>query len=344
MLSNSISILVTGGAGYIGSHVVLELLEEGMEVIVYDNFSNSSPASMEAVTAITGKAPIVIEGCILDQEKIASVFEEFEINAVIHFAGVKSVGESVQKPLMYYKTNMYGTLNLLEMMQKYGVSNFVFSSSATVYGEPQQDKIKETHPLNTLNPYGTSKLMSENMIRDVCQSNPKFNATLLRYFNPVGNHPSGLIGEDPNGIPNNLVPVVMRVMTGEIPFVQVFGNDYDTPDGTGMRDYIHVVDLAKGHVAALKHLFHSQYGCRVFNMGTGQGYSVLDIISTMERVSKREIPFRITQRRKGDAGKVIADPSLAAEVLGWKTSQSLENMCEDAWKFQLQRKRTMQLV
>jgi UDP-glucose 4-epimerase len=301
---------------------------------VFDNLCNSTTEPLEKVAKIAQKDPIFIQGDINNINALRHVFEEYNIFGVLHFAGLKSVGESVKEPMMYYRTNVNGTLNLLQVMHEYHVHNIVFSSSATVYGEPKQEKITEDHSLSPINPYGSSKSFAETLLRDVCRSNPHFNATLLRYFNPVGNHPSGMFGENPSGIPNNLMPVLLRVLNGSMNHVNVFGNDYDTVDGTGVRDFIHVVDLAKGHVVALKKMLQNPQGCRIYNMGTGTGYSVMEMIKSLERASNKVIPFKIVPRRPGDAGQVIADPSLAQVELGWKTHYNLEDMCEHAWKYQ----------
>ncbi len=330
------AILVTGGAGFIGSHTCVELLEAGYEVVVIDNLSNSSAESLKRVQEITGKSLTFYEADLLDREAVEAIFNKEEITAVIHFAGLKAVGESVAKPLEYYWNNITGTLILCDVMRKHGVKNLVFSSSATVYGDPATVPIREDFPLHVTNPYGRTKLMQEEIFRDFYVSDNTWNIMLLRYFNPIGAHKSGRIGEDPNGIPNNLLPFVAQVAIGKLPEVGVFGNDYDTPDGTGVRDYIHVVDLAKGHVKAIQKLESTGHGVFTYNLGTGHGYSVLQIIQAFSKACGHEIPYRIKPRRPGDIATCYADPSLAAEELGWKAELGIEEMCEDAWRWQSQ--------
>ena len=313
---------------------MIECLDLDLNVIVFDNLSNSSPVSLERVEQITGKSVVFIKGDITEKSEISKVFEDYNVKAVMHFAGLKSTYESISMPVHYYQTNVVGTMNLIEAMLKNDCHNIVFSSSATVYGAPKQDLVTEDHSLNPLNPYGRSKLYAEFVIRDFCIANPKFKACLLRYFNPAGNHESGLLGEDPNGIPNNLMPYLLKVLGGHLPHVNVFGNDYETKDGTGVRDFIHVVDLAKGHVAALEKLLTSETGCFTYNMGTGTGYSVFDMIGSLETVAEKELPFKIAPRRAGDAANVVANPSLANRELGWKTNYDLYEMCKHAWKWQ----------
>ncbi len=328
------AILVTGGTGYIGSHTCVELLNQGMEVIVVDNLSNSSIKSLEAVERITGKKIKFYEYDLCEKEKTDRIFEENpDINSVIHFAGLKAVGESVAKPLEYYSNNLISTLNILNSMVKYNVKNFVFSSSATVYGNPASVPITEDFPLSTTNPYGATKLMIENILKDFAKVNEDFNIVILRYFNPIGAHESGLIGEDPNGIPNNLVPYIAQVAAGKLEKVNVFGNDYPTSDGTGVRDYIHVVDLAKGHVAALNKI-NKKCGLFICNLGTGNGYSVLEVIKAFEKACGKEIPYQITDRRPGDIPECWADTKKAYEELGWKAEFDIEKMCEDSWRWQ----------
>ena len=328
------SVLVTGGTGYIGSHTCVELLNKGMDVIVVDNLSNSSVKSLEAVEKITGKKIKFYEYDLCEKENVDKVFAENpEIESVIHFAGLKAVGESVAKPLAYYSNNLISTLNVLNSMVKYGVKNFVFSSSATVYGNPASVPITEDFPLSTTNPYGTTKLMIENILKDFAKVNEDFNIVILRYFNPIGAHESGLIGEDPNGIPNNLVPYIAQVAAGKLERVNVFGNDYPTPDGTGVRDYIHVVDLAKGHVAALNKISEN-CGLFICNLGTGNGYSVLDVIKAFEKACGKEIPYKIVDRRPGDIAECWADTKKAYEELGWKAKFDIERMCADSWRWQ----------
>ena len=328
------AILVTGGAGYIGSHTVVELLNANKEVVVLDNLCNSSPKSLERVKEITGKDVKFYEGDILDRALLQKIFAENEINSVIHFAGLKAVGESVQKPTEYYMNNVAGTLVLIQEMKKAGVWNFVFSSSATVYGDPKIIPITEDCKVGgTTNPYGTSKYMVEQILTDVAKAEPQFSMTILRYFNPVGAHASGLIGEDPNGIPNNLLPYVTQVAVGKLKEVQVFGNDYPTVDGTGIRDYIHVVDLAKGHVAALSK-FEGDAGLNIYNLGTGKGYSVLEIIQNMEKAAGKPIPYKIVDRRPGDIATCYADSTKAKEELGWEAQFDITRMCQDAWHWQ----------
>ena len=327
-------ILVTGGAGYIGSHTVIALLQAKHDVVVVDNYVNSCAAALSRVKKITGVDFNSYEVDLLNYDALENVFKKEKIDAVIHFAGLKAIGESVAHPLRYYNNNLTGTLNLLSLMEKYKVNNFVFSSSATVYGDPKTVPIAEDFPLSTTNPYGTTKLFIEQILRDWCKANSSLNVVLLRYFNPVGAHSSGLIGEDPNGIPNNLVPYVLKVAIGTLPNVNVFGNDYPTPDGTGVRDYIHVCDLASGHVAALKKI-QENFGCETYNLGTGRGYSVLEIIKTIEEVSGRTIPYKIVGRRAGDIATCYADSTKALKELGWKAEKTLKEMCADSWNWQL---------
>lgn len=335
-------VLVTGGAGYIGSHTVLELLEAGYSPVVIDNFhnairgGNSMPESLRRVQELTGRSVEFEEMDILDQAALQHLFKKHSFKAVIHFAGLKAVGESVQKPLDYYRVNLTGTIQLLEIMRAHGVKNLVFSSSATVYGNPQYLPLDEAHPTGgCTNPYGKSKFFIEEMIRDLCRADSAWNAVLLRYFNPTGAHASGCIGEDPQGIPNNLMPYVSQVAIGRLEALNVFGDDYATEDGTGVRDYIHVVDLAKGHIAALKKL-EEQCGCRIYNLGTGTGYSVLQMVQAMEKASGKKIPYKVVARREGDVAACYANPSLAHEELGWTAALGLDRMCEDLWRWQKQ--------
>ncbi len=326
-------ILVTGGAGYIGSHTCIELIENGYEVIVIDNFCNSSVESLKRVEKITGKKVRLYEGDMADRELLKEIFEKENIDAVIHFAGLKAVGESVEKPLEYFINNISGTLVLLDVMKEKKVKNIIFSSSATVYGTPETVPIKEDFPLSVTNPYGRTKLMLEEILRDVYVSDHEWNIILLRYFNPIGAHESGLIGEDPNGIPNNLLPYITKVSIGELPFLRVFGNDYDTPDGTCIRDYIHVVDLAKGHVLAIKKLME-KVGVREYNLGTGRGYSVLEVVKNFSEASGVNIPYEIAPRRAGDVAESYADPERAKEELGFEAQYDIKRMCEDSYRWQ----------
>jgi UDP-glucose 4-epimerase len=328
-------ILVTGGAGYIGSHVCVELLQAGQAVTVFDNFSNSNPESLARVERITGKAPALVRGDIRDRTALEQALRDSGASAVIHFAGLKAVGESVQKPLDYYDNNVVGTVRLLEAMGACNVRQLVFSSSATVYGDPQRLPLTEDHPLSATNPYGRSKLMIEDMLRDLQASDASWRIGILRYFNPVGAHISGLIGEDPRGVPNNLMPYVAQVAIGRREQLQVWGNDYPTPDGTGVRDYIHVVDLAVGHLRALERL-QAQPGGVTVNLGTGTGYSVLDMVRAFEQASGKPVPYQISPRRPGDIASCYADPASAAELLGWRAERDLRAMCEDAWRWQSQ--------
>ncbi len=330
------SILVSGGAGYIGSHTCVELLNAGYEVIVADNLVNSSEEALRRVEKICGKAPKFVNIDLTDKAKTKALFAQNPgIEAVIHFAALKAVGESVEKPLEYYANNMECTLSVLQAMRASGVNRFVFSSSATVYGGDNPVPMREDMPTSATNPYGYTKLFAERILMDVCAANPSFRVALLRYFNPIGAHPSGLIGEDPQGIPNNLVPYIARVATGEYPSVRVFGNDYPTPDGTGVRDYIHVVDLAKGHVAALGKL-EKDDGLFVCNLGTGVGYSVLEVIAAYGKAAGKELAYEICPRRAGDIAEVYADASRAKAELGWETSLGLAEMCRDSWRWQSQ--------
>lgn len=329
-------VLVTGGAGYIASHTDVCLLNAGHEVVAVDNFSNSSYESVENVERITGKKVIFYEGDVCDKKILEKIFSEHKIDAVIHFAGLKAVGESCEKPLLYYRNNLDSTLTLLETMVKYDVKRFVFSSSATVYGTPERLPLDEDCRLSTTNPYGSTKLMIENILKDVYAADRSFHILLLRYFNPVGAHESGLIGEDPKGIPNNLMPYVAKVAHGELPYLNVFGNDYDTPDGTGVRDYIHVMDLAEGHLAALEHI--DSYGVEAINLGTGVGYSVLDMVKAFEKASGKPVPYKIAPRRPGDIASCYASPEKAAKELHWRAKRNLEDMCRDLWNFQTHKK------
>ncbi|MFJ3058878.1 UDP-glucose 4-epimerase GalE [Herbaspirillum sp. NPDC087042] len=326
------NILVTGGAGYIGSHTCVELLKAGHEVIVFDNFSNSSPESVARVQKIAGRPLFLVKGDIRNREQLESVLREFKCEAVIHFAGLKAVGESVEQPLKYYDNNVVGTVRLLEAMEATGVKTIVFSSSATVYGDPQYLPLTEAHPLSASNPYGRSKIMVEDMLRDYFRAHPDWKIGLLRYFNPVGAHESGLIGEDPGGIPNNLMPYVAQVAIGRREKLSIWGGDYPTPDGTGVRDFIHVVDLATGHLAALQTLGEPQ--CFAVNLGTGIGYSVLDVVKAYEQASGKPVPYTIAARRPGDIASCYADPAEARRKLGWQARLGLEAMCADSWRWQ----------
>lgn len=328
------NILVTGGAGFIGSHTCVELINAGYEVIVVDNLSNSSEKSLERVEKITGKKVTFYKADILDKDALDKIFDKEEIDAVIHFAGLKAVGESVQKPMEYYQNNISGTLILTEVMRSHGVKNIIFSSSATVYGNPQFIPITEECPKGTCtNPYGWTKSMLEQILSDIQFADKEWNVILLRYFNPIGAHKSGMIGENPNGIPNNLMPYITQVAVGKLPQLGVFGDDYDTPDGTGVRDYIHVVDLAIGHVKALKKI-EEKAGLKVYNLGTGTGYSVLDIVKNFEEATGVKIPYVIKERRAGDIATCYADATKAKEELGWVAERGIKEMCEDSWRWQ----------
>jgi UDP-glucose 4-epimerase len=327
-------VLVTGGAGYIGSHTTLALLLAGFEVIVLDSLCNSSAESLSRVAQLAGRAPVFVQGDIRDHALLGRLFAEHSIDAVLHFAGLKAVGESVSQPLRYYDNNVHGSQVLLQACADAGVFKFVFSSSATVYGEPAQMPIAEDCPVGQpTNPYGRSKLMVEDMLRDLAASDPRWRIAILRYFNPVGAHESGLIGEDPNGIPNNLLPYIAQVAVGKLPELAVFGNDYPTPDGTGVRDYIHVLDLAEGHLRALDAL-NTRTGAHVWNLGTGQGYSVFDMVRAFEQASGKPVPYRVAPRRPGDIATCYADPAKAAHELGWKAQRGLLEMMRDAWRWQ----------
>lgn len=329
------SVLVTGGVGYIGSHTCVELLEEGYEVIVVDNLSNSNPIALDRIKEITGKNVKFEKADIRDRTALTTIFENNDIDSVIHFAGLKAVGESVEQPLRYYNNNITGTITLCEVMNENKIKTLVFSSSATVYGDPKSVPIKEDFPLSATNPYGRSKLVIEEILRDIYKSDPNWSIALLRYFNPVGAHQSGLIGEDPEGIPNNLMPYISQVATGKLKKLRIFGGDYPTHDGTGVRDYIHVVDLAKGHVKALEY-FKRQNKDKVLtvNLGTGNGYSVLDMVSAFEKASGQKISYEIVERRAGDIAECYADPSLAASLLNWQAQYDINQMCEDSWRWQ----------
>lgn len=326
-------ILVTGGAGFIASHTNVELLNAGYDVVVVDNLVNSSRESVARVEELTGKKISFYEEDLLNEKAIDAIFEKENIDSVIHFAALKAVGESCQIPLRYFDNNLIGTLNLLKVMEKHGVKSIVFSSSATVYGKPESVPIREDFPLSVSNPYGRTKLIIEDMLRDIYKSDNEWDIALLRYFNPIGAHESGMIGENPHGIPNNLLPYVAKVAAGQLECVNVFGDDYDTPDGTGVRDYIHVVDLATGHIKALEKLV-THPGLVTYNLGTGVGYSVLDIIKNFEKACGKEIPYKITPRRPGDIDMCYADPAKAKKELGWEATRSIDKMCEDAWRWQ----------
>lgn len=328
-------ILVTGGAGYIGSHTCVRLLEEGYEVTVVDNLCNSSEESLKRVEKITGKALKFYKVDMVDRDALASVFAENSFDAVIHFAGLKAVGESVSMPLSYYHNNLYSTINLCEIMAENNIKKLVFSSSATVYGKPASVPIREDFPLSCTNPYGRTKLMIEEILRDLAVADPEWDIALLRYFNPVGAHESGLIGEDPQGIPNNLMPYISQVAVGKREYIHVFGNDYDTPDGTGVRDYIHVIDLADGHLRALEKI-SEKTGVVTYNLGTGQGYSVLDMIKAFGKACGKELEYKIEARRPGDIDACYADPQKAREEIGFEAKKTLEDMCADTWRWQQQ--------
>ena len=328
------AILLPGGAGFIGSHTAIELLNAGKDIIIVDNFSNSKPEVLESIKKITGKDFKFYEMDYLDNQKLEKVFQENKIEAVLNFAGFKAVGESVKKPIEYYKNNISGALVLLETMKKYNVKKFIFSSSATVYGDPEQIPITEDCKTGgTTNPYGTTKLFIEQILKDIYASDNSWDICILRYFNPIGAHESGLIGEEPQGIPNNLMPYIVRVADGQLKELSVFGNDYPTPDGTGVRDYIHVVDLAKGHVKALEKLEKEQKGLFIYNLGTGKGYSVLDMVKAFETATGKKVPYKIAPRREGDIATCYADPKKAKEELGWSAEKTLEDMCKDSWNY-----------
>ena len=331
------TVLITGGAGYIGSHTCLALLEAGLDIVVVDNYCNSNREALARVTSLANKDFPVVEADINDAAALNAVFTDYAISAVIHFAGLKAVGESTEVPLVYYRNNLAGTLTLCEVMKRHNCGKLVFSSSATVYGDPERVPILETDETQATNPYGRSKLMVEQILTDLQMSEPSFwNITLLRYFNPIGAHPSGKIGEDPNGIPNNLLPFVAQVASGKLQQVRVFGNDYDTADGTGVRDYIHVVDVAVGHLKAIEHLNAHPNNLHVFNLGTGQGYSVMEVIKSFRQISKQEIPYEVRPRRPGDIATCYADPGKAQRELGWKSNYTLKDMITHTWQWQSQ--------
>lgn len=325
-------ILVTGAMGFIGSHTAVEILNHGDEVVLIDDFSNAKRDVLGKIKQITKKEIPFYEGNIKDKNLLRDIFKEHKIDVVIHFAGYKAVGESVQNPLKYYDNNLISTIHLLEIMKEAGCKKLVFSSSATVYGSPKELPIKEDFPLSTTNPYGTTKLMIEKILKDLCMADPLFSVVILRYFNPVGAHESGYLGEDPNGIPNNLMPYIVKVANGELSYLRVFGNDYDTKDGTGVRDYIHVVDLAKGHIKACEKVMQENK-LHIYNLGTGKGYSVLDLISCFEKVTKTKIPYKIVERRSGDIASCYADVNLALKELGFKAEKDIEKMCRDSYLY-----------
>ncbi len=326
------TILVTGGTGYIGSHTCVELLNAGYDVVIMDNLYNSNQSVLKRIESITGKQAKFYQTDLLDKEGIRTIFKENTIDAVIHFAGYKAVGESVQIPLTYYQNNVAGSLNLYEVMKEFNVKRIVFSSSACVYGAPKSVPIKEDFEIHTTNPYGATKVMNEMILEDVCKSDEDWSVLLLRYFNPIGAHKSGLLGEVPNGIPNNLVPYIARVANGQLEYLRVWGNDYPTVDGTGVRDYIHVVDLAKGHIKAVEYAL-SHKGVDKINLGTGKGYSVLEVLHAYEKACGKELPYKIMERRPGDIAECYADTEKAERVLGWKAQYGIEEMCVDSWKF-----------
>jgi UDP-glucose 4-epimerase len=327
------TILITGGAGYIGSHTAVELLNAGYNIVVVDNFYNSKPKAIENIKKITGKDFKFYEIDVCNKDELEKIFAENKIDAVIHFAGYKAVGESVLNPVKYYRNNIDSTLSLLEVMPKYDCKKIVFSSSATVYGDPEKLPIDESSRLSVTNPYGATKLYIEGILKDLYISDNDWGISILRYFNPVGAHESGLIGEEPNGIPNNLVPYIVKVANKELPYLNVFGNDYDTPDGTGVRDYIHVVDLARGHVKSLDVLFKNNSGIDYYNLGTGKCYSVLELVNTFMKVNNVDVPYKIVDRRPGDSASCYADPSYAKEKLGWEAELGLEEMLKSAYEF-----------
>ena len=329
------NILVTGGAGYIGTHTLVELLNRGHDVVVVDNYVNSHPESLDRVREITGKTFPFYEANVCDEAALDRIFDENKVDCVIHFAGLKAVGESCAKPLMYYRNNLDGMLSLISSMRKHDVKRFVFSSSATVYRSDAGMPVDEESPLGCINPYGWTKFMGEEILRDVAKAEPDWSVVLLRYFNPIGAHESGKIGEDPNGVPNNLMPYITQTALGRLKELHVFGNDYPTPDGTGVRDYIHVVDLAEGHVAAIEYA-RDHTGCEAFNLGTGEGYSVLDIVHAFERVNHIKVPYEIAPRRAGDPPTVFAKVGKAERLLHWKAKRTLDQMCADSWRWQTQ--------
>lgn len=328
-------ILLTGGAGYIGSHTAVELIQAGYEVLIADNFYNSRPGVIDAIEKITGRRPLLEEIDVCDPVKVDALFHKYKVDAVLHFASYKAVGESVEKPLMYYRNDLDSLITVMEAMKKYGVNRLIFSSSATVYGVPETVPLVEGMPTGCTNPYGWTKYMSEQIIQDVCHAQPELSAVILRYFNPIGAHQSALIGEQPNGVPNNLMPYITQVASGIRPHLNVFGNDYDTPDGTGVRDYIHVVDIAKGHIAAIEYAMKNS-GAEVINLGTGNGYSVLEMVKAFERVNGVAVPYQIAPRRAGDIAECYADASKAGRLLGWKAQYDLDTMCKDAWNWEQQ--------
>lgn len=331
------NILVTGGAGFIGSHTVVELLNRGDQVVIVDNLSNSHIAVLDRIRLITGKHPDFVLADVCDYKSMLEIFEKYDFDSVIHFAGSKAVGESVEKPLLYYRNNLESTWVLIELMTKFDVKSIIFSSSATVYGQPEQVPIAETAPYSCSNPYGRTKMINELFLKDIVVAYPDISVISLRYFNPIGAHESGLIGEDPQGIPNNLMPFITQVAIGLLDKLAVFGDDYDTPDGTGVRDYIHVVDLAKGHLAAVDYLKENpDQSFLAVNLGTGQGYSVLELVQTFSEITGQQIPYEITDRRAGDIATCYADPTLAKELFGWKAELDLARMCKDSWRWQSQ--------
>lgn len=332
-------ILVTGGTGYIGSHTCVRLIQEGYEILIVDNFINSKPEVLHNIQKITGVKPLFVQTDINDAKRMEQIFSTYQIDAVVHFAGLKAVGESVQKPLLYYRNNLEGTLVLLDSMKRHGVNKIIFSSSATVYSIDNAMPLTEKSKTgDCTNPYGWTKYMIEQILIDLCHTHKDWSAILLRYFNPLGAHQSGLIGEDPNGIPNNLMPYICKVANGELEKLSVYGNDYSTVDGTGVRDYIHVLDLADGHISALKYM-QTYTGAEAFNLGTGRGYSVLEVVKAFEGASGKEVPYAITKRREGDVAVLVCDPKKAKEKLGWEAHYGIEKMCEDAWNFALAQKR-----
>lgn len=334
MTHPSKNVLVTGGCGFIGSHTCCELIESGYTPIIIDNFSNSHPLVLERICAITGCKPKLYQGDVRDTKLLDTIFTDQPIDYVIHFAALKAVGESVEKPLEYYANNLGGLMSLLESLIKHKCTKLVFSSSATVYGDQTHMPLKESQPRSqATNPYGQTKLMAEIILEDIARAHPEMSIVLLRYFNPIGAHPSGLIGEDPQGIPNNLMPYITQVASKKLDYLRVFGNDYDTPDGTGVRDYIHISDLAKGHVQSLDWM-SDKSGVEIFNLGTGQGYSVLELLRSLENVIGEEIPYKIVERRPGDVAVCYSDPSKAFEYMGWKTQYNIDDMCRDAWRWQ----------